>query len=209
MRKTYVLIALSSFAFVCAAQPTDDTVVPSGDNFIWDAEESVRNLYHDQTIPDQMLAMQLTDEEADIALTNRYAIPLLARGWPMFLDLSTTDFVYPSSCVTSSRSFVKNEPRLVDDFLRAYVAGIQLVKKDQNFAERSFSKWQREKESPLLRKAIEAYSKIFKPAPWVPDRGIETVLRDLTSRRPVPKEFLNRPELFRDNGPLERVLSRS
>ena len=143
------------------------------------------------------------------ALTNRYAIPLLARGWPMFLDLSTTDFVYPSSCVTSSRSFVKNEPRLVDDFLRAYVAGIHLVKKDQNFAERSFSKWQREKESPLLRKAIEAYSKIFKPAPLVPDKGIETVLRDLTSRRPVPKEFLNRPELFRDNGPLERVLSRS
>ena len=53
--------------------------VPSGDNFIWDAEESVRNLYHDQKIPDQMLAMQLTDEEADIALTNRYAAAKF--GW--------------------------------------------------------------------------------------------------------------------------------
>jgi len=38
------------------------------------------------------------------ALTNRYAIPLLQRGWPMFVDLSTTDLVYPSSCVASSRA---------------------------------------------------------------------------------------------------------
>jgi pimeloyl-ACP methyl ester carboxylesterase len=53
--------------------------IPSGDNFIWDAEESVRNLYHDQSIPDQMLSVQLTDDEADIALTNRYAATKF--GW--------------------------------------------------------------------------------------------------------------------------------
>src|SRR5437867_7969699 len=56
------------------------------------------------------------------ALTNRYAIPLLQRGWPMFVDLSITDLIYPSSCVASSRAFVKAESKIVDDFLRAYVA---------------------------------------------------------------------------------------
>ena len=55
---------------------------------------------------------------------------------------------------------------------------------------------------------MEAYSKIFKPVPSVPDKGIENVLKDLANRRSVPKEFLNRPELFRDNGPLERVLAK-
>ena len=30
--------------------------LPSGDNFIWSPEEAVRNLYHNQAIPDQMLA---------------------------------------------------------------------------------------------------------------------------------------------------------
>jgi hypothetical protein len=34
-------------------------------------------------------------------------------------------------------------------------------------------------------------------------------LKDLASRRAVSKEFLNRPELFRDNGPLERVIAKS
>jgi pimeloyl-ACP methyl ester carboxylesterase len=50
-----------------------------GDNFIWDPEEAVRNLYHDQSIPDRMLATPLSDEEADIALTNRYAATKF--GW--------------------------------------------------------------------------------------------------------------------------------
>ena len=31
--------------------------VPCGDNFIWGPEESIRNLYYNQAIPDQILAM--------------------------------------------------------------------------------------------------------------------------------------------------------
>ena len=41
-----------------------------GDNFIWDAEEAVRNLYHDQSIADRILAMPMSEEDADLALTN-------------------------------------------------------------------------------------------------------------------------------------------
>ena len=67
---------------------------------------------------------------AAAAITHRYALPFLQRGWPLLVDLSTTDLVYPSSCVASSRAFVKTEPKLVEDFLRAYVAAIQLIKKD-------------------------------------------------------------------------------
>jgi NitT/TauT family transport system substrate-binding protein len=143
------------------------------------------------------------------ALTNRYAIPLLQRGWPMFVDLSTTDLVYPSSCVASSRSFVKAESKVVDDFLRAYVAAIQLIKKDQSFAEKTFAKWLRERDPYLIKKTVESYARIFKMPPYVPDKGIETVIKDLASRRPVPKEFIGHPELFRDNNPLEKALSKS
>jgi ABC-type nitrate/sulfonate/bicarbonate transport system substrate-binding protein len=105
------------------------------------------------------------------ALTIRYALPLLQRGWPMFVDLSTTDLVYPSSCVASSRSFVKAEPKVVDDFLRAYIAAIQLIKKDQAFAERTFAKWLREKDPSLIKKTVESYGRLFKPAPFVRTKG--------------------------------------
>jgi pimeloyl-ACP methyl ester carboxylesterase len=53
--------------------------IPSGDNFIWGPEEAVRNVYHDQSIADRILAMPVTDEAADIALTNRYAAAKF--GW--------------------------------------------------------------------------------------------------------------------------------
>jgi NitT/TauT family transport system substrate-binding protein len=143
------------------------------------------------------------------ALTNRYAIPLLQRGWPMLVDLSTTDMVYPSSCVASSRAFVKAEPKVVEDFLRAYVAGIQLIKKDRSFAEKSLAKWLRENDPVVVKKTVEAYSRLFKPAPYVPDKGLDNVMKDLANRRTVPREFIGRFELFRDNGPLEKALSRS
>jgi pimeloyl-ACP methyl ester carboxylesterase len=53
--------------------------MPSGDNFIWGPEEAIRNLYYNQAIPDQILAMQPTDEQADILLTNRFATAKF--GW--------------------------------------------------------------------------------------------------------------------------------
>ncbi|MGE5216453.1 MAG: ABC transporter substrate-binding protein [Chloroflexota bacterium] len=143
---------------------------------------------------------------AAAALTTRYAIPFLQRGWPVLVDLSQTDLVYPSSCVTSSRAFLKAEPKVTQDFLRAYVAGIHLVKKDQRFAEKSFSKWMREKDAALTRKTVESYARLFKSRPFVPDKGIDNVLRDLVRARPEFKEYIGWPERFRENGPLEKVL---
>lgn len=142
------------------------------------------------------------------ALTNRYAIPLIQRGWPVLVDLSKTDLVYPSSCVASSRAFVKAEPRLVEDFLRAYVAGVQLIKKDQTVAEKALVKWLKERDAVVVKKTIEAYAPLFKPLPYVPDRGLENVMKDLATRRPIPKEYIGRFDLFRDHGPLERALAR-
>ncbi len=145
---------------------------------------------------------------AAAAITLRYALPFLERGWPLLIDLSTTDLVYPSSCVASSRSFVKAEPKLVENFLRAYVAGIQLIRSDAAFAEKSLAKWQRERDPVLVRKTVQVYAKLFKAVPNVPDKGLENVIKDLQNRRNVPKEFIGRYDLFRDTAPLEKANSR-
>jgi len=143
---------------------------------------------------------------AAAALTTRYAMPFLQKGWPVLVDLSTTDLVYPSSCVTSSRAFIKTETKTTEDFLRAYVAGIHLIKKNHQFAEKSFAKWMREKDAAITQRTVQAYAKLFKSAPIVPDKGINNVVLDLVRARPDFKEYIDRPEPFRENGPLERVL---
>jgi hypothetical protein len=90
--------------------------------------------------------------------------------------------------------------------LHAYVAGIRLIKKDLRFAEKSFAKWMREKDGTIVKKTVEAYARVFKLAPIVPDKGIQNVLQDLVRVRPDFKEYLGWPEPFRENGPLEKVL---
>jgi len=155
----------------------------------------------------EMVAALEVGRIAAAALTTRYAMPFLQRGWPVLVDLSKTDLVYPSSCVTSSRAFIRAEPKTTEDFLRAYVAGIHLIREDHHFAEKSFSKWLREKDPAIVKTSVAAYARLFKPAPVVPDKGIENVIKDLLSKRPEFKQYLGWPEPFRENGPLKRVLA--
>jgi ABC-type nitrate/sulfonate/bicarbonate transport system substrate-binding protein len=143
---------------------------------------------------------------AAAALTPRYAFPFIDRGWPILVDLSKTDLVYPSSCVTASRDLVKAEPALVEKFLRAYVGGIRLARANHQFAQKSFMIWLREKDAALAKRTVDIYARLLKPAPFVPDKGIETVVKDLVVSRPEFKEYVGWPEYFRDNRPLERVL---
>jgi NitT/TauT family transport system substrate-binding protein len=155
--------------------------------------------------PEMVIALE-RGAIAAAALTTRYAIPFLERGWPVLVDLSGTDLVYPSSCVTSSRAFIRAEPQTTHNFLRAYVAAIRLIKQDLKSAEKSFSKWMREKDKTIARKTVEAYARVMKPAPVVPDKGIKNVVLDLIRARPEFKEYLDWPEPFREHGPLEKVL---
>ncbi len=53
--------------------------VPSGDNFIWNPEESARNLVYNQKFADAMLAAQPSEEEMDRILTSRFMATRL--GW--------------------------------------------------------------------------------------------------------------------------------
>lgn len=68
---------IQSLTLVSAAGiPVDG--VPMGDLFLWNPEERVRNLFHDQSIAEARLALAPSQEEADIALKNFFATSRLA-----------------------------------------------------------------------------------------------------------------------------------
>jgi len=148
-----------------------------------------------------------TGRIAAAALPFDLALPYLQKGWPVLLDLSKTDFVYPASCVVSSRSFVKENAGTVDRFLKAYVEAIHLMKKDHSVGEKAYNKWLKPKDPLLAKRAVEAYASLFKAIPRVTDRGVQAVLEDLASSTAVPKDLMDRPDHFRDNGPLEKLVS--
>ena len=153
----------------------------------------------------EIAAAMLGGRVTAAALTIHNAFPFLQMGWPVLADLSKTDFVYPSSCVASSRALIKSSGPMVERFLRGYTEAIRMIKKDTAFAERTIRTWQRESDPVVVKKTIEIYAPLFKTTPYVPDRGIEAVLKELARRRPVPKEFQNL-ELYRDHSPLDRIV---
>lgn len=139
------------------------------------------------------------------ALTFHNAYPFMQMGWPILADLSKTDFIYPSSCVASSRGLVKSNGPMVERFLKGYLEAIRVIKKDTVFTERSLTRWQRETDPVVVKKTIEVYAPLFKQIPNVPDKGIDVVLKELARRRPLPKESLNYDQ-YRDSAPLERLV---
>ena len=154
----------------------------------------------------EITAAMLGGRVTAAALTFHNALPLMQMGWPILVDLSGAEFPYPPSCMASSRAFVKNNPSVVERFLKAYLEAIRVIKKDSAFTERVFTKWQRETDALAVKKNVEVYARLFKPVPWVPDKGLDLVLKELARRRPVPKEFLDNRDQFRDHGPLEKLV---
>jgi pimeloyl-ACP methyl ester carboxylesterase len=59
--------------------------VPCGDLFIWNPEETQRNLYYDQSFADRVLSIQPTEEQMDVLLKNRFTTAKF--GWqPRWFD---------------------------------------------------------------------------------------------------------------------------
>ena len=154
----------------------------------------------------EITAAMQSGRVAAAALPFRNTYPLIQIGWPMLVDLSTANFPYPSSCVASSRSFLKKNPAAVERFLKAYIEAIRVIKKDNAFVAQVVKKWHRETDLAFIKKTVEVYAPIFNNIPYVSDRGLEVVLRDLVLRRPVPKELLRNPDHFRDHAPLEKLV---
>src|SRR5581483_10682608 len=86
------------------------------------------------------------------ALTIHNAYPFMQMGWPVLADLSKSNFIYPSSCVATSRALIKSSGPMVERFLRGYTEAIRLIKKDTAFAERTIRKWQRETDPLVVKK---------------------------------------------------------
>src|SRR5262245_54655676 len=147
-----------------------------------------------------------TGRIAAAALPFDLALPYLQKGWPVLLDLSKTDFVYPASCVVSSRAFIKESPRVVDRFLKAYVESIHLIKKDRPFTEKVFNKWLRQPDPEIAKRTVQIYGELFKRVPTVTDGGIKAVLEELAESSPVPREMMNLPDYFRDSAPLDKLV---
>ena len=137
-------------------------------------------------------------------LSYRDSLAFVDRGWPIMVDL-TNVVNYPPSCVGSTRAFVKNNPITVERFLKAYAEAIHVVKTNPPFAKKVYAKIYRETNARVIDKVIDHYAEIFKSIPTIPQAGLENVIRDLASRKALPKELMQ-PDIYKDEAPLQKLI---
>jgi NitT/TauT family transport system substrate-binding protein len=154
--------------------------------------------------PEIAVALE-TGRIAAAVLSYRNALAFLDRGWPVLVDLTKTDLKYPPSCVGSSRAFVRKNPNTVDRFLKGYIEAIHVIKKDIELAKRIYAKRYREPDAVVSDRVVRAYATLFKSIPNVPEDGLEPVIRDVASKRALPKDLL-RADAYKDDAPLQKIV---
>jgi NitT/TauT family transport system substrate-binding protein len=137
-------------------------------------------------------------------LSFRDSLPFVERGWPIMLDL-TNLIKYPPSCVASTRAFVRANPNTVERYLKAYTEAIHVIKTNPPLAKKVYAKIWRESNTQVIDKVVDHYVQIFKSVPTIPTAGLETAIRDLASRKPLSKEFMQ-PEMYKDDAPLQKLI---
>jgi ABC-type nitrate/sulfonate/bicarbonate transport system substrate-binding protein len=101
---------------------------------------------------------------------------------------------------------VRNNPNTVERFLKAYTEAIHVIKTNPALARRIYAKEYRESDPVVVDKIVTVYAGLFKANPAVPSSGLETVIRELSARKPLPNEAFRQPDFYKDDAPLQKII---
>jgi len=108
-------------------------------------------------------------------------------GYFRLADVATSGLTYPFGPFAARQAFLKSNSLLVSRFLHAYVEGIHRFKTDKEAALATMEKYTKTKISPAIEQIYESYArKYVKRVPEVTREGIQTILLEIASNRPLP-----------------------
>jgi len=53
---------------------------------------------------------------------------------------------------------------------------------------------------------VTVYAELFKSVPTVPASGLQTVIRELGARKPLPNDAFRQPDFYKDDAPLQKII---
>ena len=125
------------------------------------------------------------------------------RGYRQLLDFTTLDFDYPQTVVAVRRGYLAENRALVRDFLRAFVAGSALQRRDPDQALRVLGQYTRSTDTDILLRTYSAFRDSFAERPVVPPSVIAPVLALIANENPAAAQVP--PEQFVDNTLIEEI----
>jgi NitT/TauT family transport system substrate-binding protein len=125
-------------------------------------------------------------------------------GFRELINITDMNLPFPNPALVSQGETLRNNPQLIDRFMRAYVRGVHRAKTDRSFALRSMAKYTHIDDSATLNKAYDLYiGKVLERVPAINMEGMQNALDDLARTMPAAKSA--KPDQFIDFRFLENL----
>jgi NitT/TauT family transport system substrate-binding protein len=117
-------------------------------------------------------------------------------GYKEIADIATLGLEFPFVGIVTKKTFIKQQPDLVQRFVRAYTESIALYKNNRELAKKVTSKYTGIKDPEILNSTVDFYAPKLASVPYPTIGGIRFVLDQVATRDPRAKNFS--PETFMD-----------
>ena len=117
-------------------------------------------------------------------------------GYKEIADIAALGLEFPFVGIVTKKTFIKEQPDLVQRFVRAYTESIALYKNNRELAKKVTSKYTGIKDPEILNSTVDFYAPKLASVPYPTVGGIRFVLDQVATRDPRAKNFA--PENFMD-----------
>ena len=115
----------------------------------------------------------------------------LTQGMPFRILISTADFQqrfdFPYICATTTKSYLARQRETVKKVVMAHIEAAQYFKTHKEETKKIISKYSRITSPAYLEAAYAATAKLYDRVPLVTRPGVETQIKEATSRKPGTK----------------------
>jgi len=103
---------------------------------------------------------------------------LVARrlGFKELVDIGSLKLPYIHNGIVTRRAIVRQNPDLLRNFLKAYVAAIKITKEEPEVAKRALARFLATKDAAIIDEAYQAFAPLFPTVPYITEDYVRSVL---------------------------------
>jgi NitT/TauT family transport system substrate-binding protein len=103
---------------------------------------------------------------------------LVARrlGFKELVDIGSLKLPYIHNGIVTRRAIVRQNPDLIRNFLKAYVAAIKITKEEPEVAKRALARFLATNDAAIIDEAYQSFVPLFPAVPYISEDYIRSVL---------------------------------
>ncbi|MBI4319800.1 MAG: ABC transporter substrate-binding protein [Chloroflexi bacterium] len=153
--------------------------------------------------PERLAALQSGQVQAAV-IGPPATLQARKSGLRELVDITALAIPYIQMPVSVRQQYLANNRETVLNFLKAYVEGIALTKKEKAFAMKVIGEYTKTEDKDILDETYEAFvPKVLPRVPYVPLEGLKAVLSEAAAANPKVQDA--NPAIFYDNGLMKEL----